>query len=268
MSRPSKSVLLQVFIGAISLSYGFPDWINYRENFVHNPDGWHLYLRGGVEAPWQYRIGIWMVVDWMHRLFRWKPYDTLTLIDVVCLAGALWCMLFVLRHSRFYGAASSRTRWLAVASALFLAEYYLAWGHWYQTGVTMPSILFVAASLALISGGLVKSRPLACLLLIALGWVQGFIRADVAVFLHAGIFLTVVFNRNVNVPLGRLWQAGSSAVIALLAGCIQLYLMFVRFPNAKYGPGGVIRLAANAHPGMWLTMLLALLPYWLLLGLV
>lgn len=264
-SRASKSALLHMFICAMSLSYGFSDWVNYRQKFVNNPNGWHLYFIGGVEAPWQYRIGVWMAVDWMNRWLDWKPYDTLTAIDIVCLALALWCMLFVLRHSRFYGSATGRTRWLALAGALFLAEYYLAWGHWYQTGVTMPSILFVALSMALISGSLLKNKPVACLLLVALAWVQGFIRADTAVILHAGIFVALLLNRQMNVPLGRARQLVTSALISIMSGCIQLYLMLVRFPDAKYGPGGVIRLAENIQPGMWLTMLLALLPYFLLL---
>jgi len=119
---------------------------------------------------------------------------------------------------------------------------------------------------ALVCGEMVRSRLLACFLLVCLGWMQGFIRADVAVVLHAGFFLAILFNGKAVPPMGRMWQAGTSLLAALVAGCVQLYLMFLRFPNAKYGPEGVIQLAANVHPEMWLTMLLALLPFWLLSG--
>ncbi len=266
-SRTSKSMLLAVFVGAISLSYGFSDWDIYRRKLLGAGDAWKMYLHGGIDAPWQYRIGPWLVVDWMDRLFHARPHDTLTLIDVLCLALALWTMLVLIRKSERYRSASSRTRWLALAGALFIAEYYLAWAHWYQTSVTMPSILFVMLSMALIDRRILHSKLLNCLLLVALGCIQGFIRADVAVVLHSGIFLAIVFNRKTSVPLGRVRQAATSLLTAAIAGCVQLYLMFIKFPRAKYDAGGVVRLSTNVHPGMWLVMLLGLFPFCILLGL-
>ncbi|MGC1869414.1 MAG: hypothetical protein WA700_00530 [Acidobacteriaceae bacterium] len=259
--------LIPAFISAISLSYAFLDWEIYRQQFLVHPDGWMLYFSGGIQAPWQYRIGVWEVVLWLYQWFHLKPYDALTLIDVVCLALSLWLILRVLRHFEGYKTASLPMRWLATAGVLFLAEYYVVWGHWFQTEDTMPSILFVALSVALVCGELVQSRILACLLLVCLGWVQGFIRADVAVMLHAGFFLAVVFSKK-TVPLGRAWQAATSLLAGLAAGCVQLYLMRVRFPNAHYGSEGVVQLTNNLKPEMWGTMLLALLPFGLLLGLV
>lgn len=262
-----QTCLVSLIVSAISLSYGFLDWDIYRQRFLVHPDGWMLYFSGGIEAPWQYRIGVWEAVRWLHRWFHLKAYDALTLIDVVCLALALWLILRVLRDFEVYKIASPRTRWLAIAGLLFLAEYYLVWGHWFQTEDTLPSILFVTLSLALACGDLVRSRILACLLLVCLSGIQGFIRADVAVILHAGFFLAVLFGRKA-VPLGRPWQAATSVLAALAAGCVQLYLMLVRFPNAHYGAEGVVQLANNLKPEMWVTMLLALLPFWLLLTLV
>ncbi|MEO6966773.1 MAG: hypothetical protein ABI076_12905 [Acidobacteriaceae bacterium] len=250
------------------MSYALLDWSIYREKYLVHPDGWKLYFSGGIQAPWQYRIGVWIVVRWLNRWFHLKPYDALTLMDVVCLGLSLWIVLRILRNSEGYKAASATTRWLAIAGVLFLAEYYLVWGHWFQSAETIPSILFVTLSVALVCGEMVRSRLLACFLLLCLGWVQGFIRADVAVVLHAGFFLAILFNRQAAIPLGRAWQAVTSLLAALAAGCVQLYLMVLRFPNAKYGPEGVIQLVANVHPEMWLTMLLALLPFWCLLGLI
>ncbi len=261
------SALLHLFVWAISLSYAFLDWSIYRRDFLIHPDGWKLYFSGGIQAPWQYRIGVWMVVRWLNQWFHLKPYDALMLIDALCLGLSLWIVLRILRNSEGYRVASTIARWLATAGMLFLAEYYLIWGHWFQAAETIPSILFVTLSVALVYGEMVRSRLLACFLLLCLGWAQGFIRADVAVVLHAGFFLAILFNRKA-VPLGRAWQAVTSLLAALAAGCVQLYLMFLRFPNAKYGPEGVIQLAANVHPEMWLTMLLALLPFWILLGLI
>ena len=262
-----QSWLIPLFISAISLSYAFLDWDIYRQKFLVHPDGWMLYFSGGIEAPWQYRIGVWEAVRWLHQSLHLKAYDTLTLIDVLSLALSLWLILRVLRSSETYKFASLPTRWLATAGVLFLAEYYLVWGHWFQTSDTLPSILFVTLSAALVGGELVRSRTLACLLLACLGGIQGFIRADVAVVLHAGFFLAVLFNKKA-VPLGRRRQAATSLLAALAAGCVQLYLMLVRFPNAHYGSEGVIQLTNNLKPQMWATMLLALVPFCLLLGLI
>lgn len=259
--------LVLLFVSAISLSYAFLDWEIYRQKFLVHPDGWMLYFSGGIQAPWQYRIGVWEAVLWLHQWFHLKAYDALTLIDVLCLALSLWLVLRVLRNFEDYKIASAPIRWLAMAGVLFLTEYYLVWGHWFQTEDTMPSILFVTLSVALVCGEIVQSRVLACLLLVGLGWIQGFIRADVAVVLHAGFFLAVIFSKRA-VPLGRAWQTASSLLAALAAGCVQLYLMRVRFPNAHYGSEGVVQLANNLKPEMWATMLLALLPFGLLLGLI
>lgn len=265
-TRVTKSIFLNSIIWAISLSYGYVDWMLYREKFLVNPDGWRHYFSGGIEAPWQYRIGIWEVVDWMERFFHLRPYDTLALMDVLCVGFALWILLRSLRTSEIYSVAPPVARGAAIAVLFLLAQYYLGWGHWYQTGVTLPSVLYVSLSMALVNGEVTNSRSLAGLLLIFLSWVQGFIRADVAVILHAGFFLTVLLRPRRAVPLGRGLQAGISLLAVLVAGCVQLYLMLVRFPHAKYGPGGVVRIVTNLHPGMWLTLLLGMLPYWLMLA--
>lgn len=274
MSRPirfSNSATLQALLWAISLSYGFADWVVYRNSLLLHPN-WQVRLQGGVQAPFQYRIGNWLVVDWLYRLSHIKPYDTLTLIDVLCLAFALWAILRVLERSEHFQTAPPAVRWLAIAALFVQVEYYLPWGHVFQEAATMPSILFVALSMMLMYGwtyGLKRrSKDLAAFLLVALSCVQGFFRADVAVILHAGCLLAIVFNRKTIVPLGRRRQAIASLLAAFAAGCIQLYLMLIRFPNAKYGADGVLRLASNLHPGMWLVMLLALVPYWLLLSLI
>lgn len=263
----SQSAWLNLIVWAISLSYAFLDLSIYRDNFRVHPDGWKLYFSGGIQAPWQYRIGVWEAVRWMNQWFHLRPYDALTLIDVVCLAVSLWGILRVLHNSEAWKIASIPTQWLATAGVLFLAEYYLIWGHWFQAEDTLPSVLFVTLSLALAYGEIVRSRLLACLLLVCLGGIQGFIRADVAVVLHAGFFLAVLFSRKA-VPLGKAWQLGTSLLAAFLAGCVQLYLMLVRFPNARYGSEGVFQLLNNLKPEMWATMLLATLPFWLLLGLI
>lgn len=263
-----KSASLWVFLLTVTLSYGVSDWAVYRASFPPNSDSWKLHLLGGIEAPFQYRIGPWFVADWMYRLFHTRPYNSLTLIDIFCLLLALSTLLRVVLRSDPFRSASATTTSLGVVGVLLLVEYYLAWGHWFQTEDTLPSILYVVLSMALVCREFIEDRMLVLVLLVLLSWMQGFVRADVAVVLHVGFVLLILFNRKADVPLGRGWQVVTSLLAALAAGCVQLYLMFVRFPKAKYGASGAVRIVSNLQLEMWATMLLATCPFWLLLGLV
>lgn len=262
------SVFVGLLVWGIALSYGFTDWGNYRAGILYHGDEWRMYLHGGIQAPFQYRIGSWIIVDWLQRCFHMRPYDALTLIDVICLAIALWLLVRIPESRNGLDGQLLSRKLLSVFAVLFFAEYYLVWGHWFQSPETLPSILFVTVSMALIYGKIVPNRTLACVLLIVFSGLQGFFRADVAVVLQGGCFLTVVFNKRISVPLGRARQAIVSLLAAVAAGCVQLYLIFVRFPHAQYGPEGVIQIAANLRPGMWLTMLLTFFPYFVLVGLL
>lgn len=260
----AQSAFLAALVWAISLSYGFGSWGIYRAHILLHGEEWKWHLSGGIRAPFQYRIGSWIVVDWLDRLGNIKPYNTLTFLDVICLAGSLWIVLLLTIHADSEDVAFSKNSfrlWFRIAVVLLLAEYYLAWGHWFQSPEMMPSILFVAISLALVTGKFFQKPLLPCLLLLLLSIVQSFFRADVAVILNIGFFLAILLFRKLRVPLGRVRLAITSAVAALAAGCVQLYLMRVRFPHATYGPEHVVQITTNLHPGMWLTMLLTLLPY-------
>jgi hypothetical protein len=263
----AQSAVLAALVWAISLSYGFSSWGIYRAHILLHGEEWKWHLSGGIRAPFQYRIGSWIVVDWLNRLAGIKPYDTLTLIDVLCLAGSLWIVLLLTVHADSESTAlpkNSLRLWFRIAVVLLLAEYYLAWGHWFQSPEMMPSVLFVAISLALVTGKFFQKPLLPCLLLLLLSLVQSFFRADVAVILNTGFFLAILLFRKLPVPLGRMRLAITCAVAALAAGCVQIYLMRVRFPHATYGPEHVVQITTNLRPGMWLTMLLTLLPYFVL----
>jgi len=263
-----RSIFVVLLLWGVALSYGFADWGIYRAGILLHGDQWRMYLHGGIQAPFQYRIGSWVIVDGLQRAFHMRPYDTLTLIDVVCLVVALWLLLRLPANGNGLEERLPPRKFLLALAVLFFAEYYLTWGHWFQSPETLPSILFVTVSMVLVYGDIVSNRTLACILLIAFSGLQGFFRADVAVVLHGGFFLTIVLNRKISAPLGRARQAIVSLVAAVAAGCVQLYLMFVRFPHARYGPEGAIQIVANFRPGMWLTMLLTFFPYFVFLGLL
>lgn len=264
-ARYKELVFLCVVIGAISLSYGFMDWVGYWQSFHAHPEAWSLYLHGGIDAPLQYRIGTWLVVAWAHIHLQLSIWLTLTLIDVVSTGLALWCLVYVLRTNIIYREFSASLRMLSVVGLFFGFEYYLAWGHWFQYPETMPSCLFVCLSVLLISGRATRNRYLTGLCVVGTSCIQGLVRADIAVVLHTGFFLAALTPLTRNIPFGKKWQAATSALAALSAGLIQLYLMQVRFPAARYGSAGVFRFSANFLPANWLTAALALLPFWTIL---
>ena len=267
-ARYKELVFLCIVIGAISLSYGFMDWVFYWQSFHSQPEAWYLYLHGGIDAPLQYRIGTWLVVAWAHAWLHLSIWLTLTLIDVVSIGLALWCLVYVLRTNVTYLAFSAPLRMLSLAGLFFGAEYYLAWGHWFQYPGTMPSCLFVCLSVLLVSGKAIQNRYLTSLCLVGASCIQGLVRADIAVALHAGFFLAACSPLTGNIPFGRKWQAITSALAALSAGLVQLYLMEVRFPGARYGSAGVFRFTTNFLPANWMTAGLALLPFWAILYLI
>jgi hypothetical protein len=264
-ARYKELVFLCVVICAISLSYGFMDWVGYWQSFRSHPEAWFLYLHGGIDAPLQYRIGTWLVVAWAHTRLHRSIWLALTLIDVVSTGLALWCLVYVLRTNVAYLGYSAALRMLSMVGLFFGAEYYLAWGHWFQTPGTMPSCLFVCLSVLLVSGKAIQNPYLSSLCLVGASCIQGLVRADVAVVLHAGFFLAACTPFTGNIPFGRKWQAITSALAALSAGLVQLYLMEVRFPDARYGSAGVFRVSTNFLPANWMTAALALLPFWTIL---
>jgi hypothetical protein len=264
-ARYRETVFLWVVICAISLSYGFMDWVGYWQSLHAQPEAWYLYLHGGIDAPLQYRIGTWLVVAWAHIHLHLSIWLTLTLIDVVSTGLALWCFVQVLRTNVTYLGYSAPLRMLSIAGLFSLLEYYLAWGHWFQYPGTMSSCLFVGLSVLLVSGTAIPNRYLTSLCLVGASCLQGLVRADVAVVLHAGFFLAACSPLAKTLPYGRKWQLATSALAALSAGRVQLYLMEVRFPNARYGSAGVFRFSTNFLPANWMTAALALLPFWAIL---
>jgi hypothetical protein len=264
-ARYKELVFFCIAISAISLSYGFMDWVGYWQSFHAHPEAWYLYLHGGIDAPLQYRIGTWLVVAWAHTRLHLSIWLTLTLIDVVSLGLALWCLVYVLSTNVTYLEYSAPLRMLSVVGLFLGVEYYLGWGHWFQYSGTMPSCLFICLSVLLVSGTAIQNRYLASLCVVVASCIQGLIRADTAVILHAGFFLAVCSPLTRNLPFGRKWQVTTSALAALSAGLVQLYLMEVRFPGARYGSAGVFRFSTNFLPANWVTAALALLPFWMIL---
>ncbi len=266
--RRTKIALLNLVICAVSLSYGYLDWVLNRNFYRTFPSACFAHLHGGLDAPVQYRVGVWLLVCRLHDWLHMSLWLVLTAVDVAALVLLLWCLVGILHENPVYTRLSPTSRLLSFVGMFFLVEYSLVWGHWYQYPETISTCLFVGVSALLVSAKAVKSRFLSGVFLVGLSCIQGLIRADVAVILHAGFLLGACLPFAKNMPLGRLLQACISLLAAALAGGTQLYLMRVQFPSAKYGPAGVFQVVTNLHPMQWMTALLGLFPFWLLLWLV
>lgn len=267
LTRYCKVLLLSAAVILISISYGFQDWSIYHSKLFNHTSAYLLYLHGGIDAPLQYRVGPWLIVSWVYPCL--PEWTTLTLLDVSCLALTLGCLIYLVLLDPLYERLTRGARLSSILGLFVLAEYYLAWGHWFQYTATMPSVLYVCLTALLLTGRLVKNRWIVSILIIGLSFVQGFFRADVAVVLHAGFIIACLLFPSVTVDSnGRRWLVITSLIAALCAGLEQLYLMFVWFPAARYGSDGIVRAFTNLRLSQWGTALIGLAPLWLLLWLV
>jgi hypothetical protein len=98
--------------------------------------------------------------------------------------------------------------------------------------------------------------------LLVLAVAQGFVRADAAFALHAGILLVCLTPAGRGFALPRGLQAGTSLVAVLLAVGIQSWLMWRMYPQANYGDTHVLQLFLNLRsPEKFVPFLLFLAPF-------
>lgn len=268
MRIEKKFVLLAIVITVISVSYGYLDWAQYHGAYLDiAPIVCNLRLHGGLYAPDQYRIGVWTIACAAYSRAHLHLWLALTLIDVIALWLTLGCLAWLLVENPLYLHMGDSARLLSFCGMFLMVAYVLPWGHWFQYAETMVSSLYVAINMLLVQRKLLQNRILVGGIILVCSVLQGFVRADVAVLLHAGFLLAVLLPFAQDVPLGRYQQAAISALSALCAGCVQLYLMRIRFPETKFWVK-VFMAWDNLHPFQWGTVLIALLPYWMLLAFV
>ncbi len=258
----ATSVLLCVLV----LSVGVLDSREYGREFHQNPKAWMDVIAGTANAPAQYRIGVVDTASFLARHAHLELGHVLTLLDVLSGLIAVFVLFWVLRRSLVYRKARQSAQWFGAASFLVLMQFYLGWVIWYQRPETLPTAAMVALTLALLTvrvpwAGLVGTvLAVAGVLLIAVA--QGYIRADVALALHAGVLLVCFTSAGNGFALGRGVQAGTSLVAMVLVAGIQYDLMRRVFPLANYGDTPVFQLLQNLQaPTTQLPFLLFLVPF-------
>lgn len=251
---------------ALALSFSVLDWSEYKSRMTGDDSQmiW-AHLHRGLIAPFQYRIGEWFLAGVLHRAMGLKVHNLFTVIDLFCIL-----LSFLLLFRAVDGFIDD----LPVAAGIllwpcffFLAAYYLSWGLWFQRSGTMVSVVYACSARTLITQIMKGRRWPGAIALVVLSYLQGFVRADVAVILPAVVALgAVTFERDLRKAKTNYFLAATALLSAVTAGCVQLYLMWVKFPHTPYANGGAFNLLENLRaPWVFLVLLLGLFPFWLLL---
>ena len=247
---------LLIIVGAFT----FLDYWAYSVLSHADPGAVEKLIAGRGLAPQQYRVGVLFAARFLSRLVHghltYRHF--FALFDFAFAAAAGWLLREILFHTQSFLAASKVSRLLRIFLLLGLATYYLSWAGWYQRPETLACTFYVALSLYLISR--VRSAAAVALGLIVLAIVQAFVRADVAILFHFGLFLYVLFRgaRGFLVSRGVLLLA--SCVSGLLATGILWVIMHKIYPQATYGDTPVFQLLLNLAPGMLFPFFLFIAP--------
>ncbi len=248
----------------------------YTAAFSSDPAGWTAQVAGTAHAPQQYRVGVVKTADWMSQLLHIGIRHALGMIDAFAALVAAFLLFSLLERTDVYRNASIAAKWFGSALLVLLVQFYLIWLLWFQRPETMPSAMVVVLLLWLWTrkGSWLDSTAAGQLLtaglILLLSLAQGFVRADVAFLLNAGIFLACFTPISKDLALPKTAALLSSFVGAGLAAAVQLYMMKVVYPHASYGDTPLVQLALNiTRPYRWAPFILFLVPYaWTLVQVV
>ncbi len=236
--RTTRMLLLAFVLGLCDLTY-------WQYSFVDHFNGgyWKSFIDGVGLAPEQYRMGVKLAAWWMVQHFGWGFRHGFTLIDVVSSLTAVFLLYDLLQRRGAVRAASVEVQWFASAAFVALTCFYLVWvglGSYFRPE-TLPNagvaaiMLWLWASWDRIADK--KAGQLwVAIALVAAAALQGWIRADLACVLNAGIFVGCLVRQRTGRMQHAGWKLAVSLLCALVAGGTQLYIMRVKYPHASYGP--------------------------------
>ena len=206
--------------------------------FLSSPnDEIHLILEGRASAPAQYRIGIAYMSSFLERHCHVRPNQTIPIFQGFSLAVALGLLYFLLLQSPFVREAEERDR--AFVIGLFLVAIQLPvswiapWAHW----ETLPTTLYLAATLALVTCRIRLPSIAICAGVLVLGFLQGLLRADVSTLMGVAIIAAGVLSAKMPLPMPRGWLVLTGALTALAGAGTQLYLQHFVYPATTYDAG-------------------------------
>jgi hypothetical protein len=209
-------------------------------HFVHS--AWFLSVPGNVAkppsvpvqsgpyAPDAYRVAMAALVPFLQNTFHVADRTSINGVLDFCFGfGALFLLYRLSVDDRPTSETNFMERFAVVALFLALVQFPMAWVVPWQRPETMPSAFYLALALFCVSR---RGRKWLGLLLLAT-CVQALVRSDVALVFGIAMMLTSFWR-----PVGsRLASFFAGMGVAVIAGGVQMYLQFVRFPHLTYPPG-------------------------------
>jgi hypothetical protein len=247
----------------LTSGFTFLDYWAYSKVEHSDPVTWQRLAAGHGIAPAQYRIGVYYTANFLAHLTHLQFRHIFALSDFLCVGASLAVLFYLLTRTLHFRERDGRTQWTLVLLALLLTQVYLAWTFWFQEPETMPSLAVLAASSLLCSGVVRVPRYMLAISLLLVAVLGATIRVDAVVAFHAGLLFASLATAADAVPLGKLWQIGTSAVALVLALGIEHFLAHTLFPNAVRD-ADLLQLGGNLHSLMGTTVLLLVLPAWAL----
>ena len=229
MTQSPKRVV-SVLLSLIVLSAGFLDYWSYSQTFYQEPGIWMDVVSGTANAPSQYRIGVIDTAYFLARHTHFGLRHTLALLDVIAGLIAVFTLFLVSCGVRRFIAGRAWGGSGLGRRVLWFWFSFIWRGCFGISGrrrcrrrrLLSLALLLLAVKLPLPT---VWGQVVAVAGLLVLALAQGFVRADVAFALHAGILLVCLTPAGKGFALPRGLQAGTSLVAVLLAVGIQYRLM-------------------------------------------
>jgi hypothetical protein len=245
-----------------------------RQGYVTPSIGYPDIVAGRGNAPEQYRI---LIADTAQFLCNHIHFLHLTQVFLAfdCLfVMATSVLLYILLSRELQSSPPS----IAVAARAFLGFWMAFFLHWtfIQTRAeTSACILYAVLALFLCQSiqraRSTASRTLAAAAFILLSFLQGWVRADVAVIFSAAVACACLWPSPNSTPRLRLWLFTSASIAALTAAATLEFIQHILYPQARRG-GKAFVLMDNLSPSDWrgisIFLLIALPCCWLLLQLL
>ena len=231
------------------------------------PSFWTTMIMGTAPAPAQYRVGVIRVAYWMTQHLHMGMRFTLCIVDMTSVLTAVLLLYSLLVQSSIYRNAGLAAQWFSSAAFVLLVQFYLVWPFMDMRPETLPSTLIVAMLLWLWTrknswlNQSTEGHMLTATIILLLSLAQGLVRADVAIAMNAGVFLVCLTRSGKDLGLPKTAALLTSLASILLAGAIQVYMMKVVYPHARYIEA-VFQLKLNINSlSRIVTLLLFLPPY-------
>lgn len=234
------------------------------ENIQHPPVKgtfvYHLFEPSpdGLYAPDAYRIAIPTIGRALVLALHADPSWVAAGLDFVFSFVALY-LLYRLAVDGLPVEGGIGKRLLILGFFLAWIQFPLAWIVPWQRPETTPNAMYLAIALFCLA----KAREGNAwnLLLIAATLFQGFVRADIPFIFGGTLFLLALFGKMDEIgPRSSLLLKGAG--VAGIAGAVQVYLQFVRYPHLHYWPyAPMVQLPYNLSPRNSVSFVVNLLPF-------